>query len=65
MKLVTKSDLAYALGVTPRTISNKVKQGSLPPPRVGVFPQPGRGNPLAENKAMWDLEACLRAWGRA
>lgn len=64
MKTVTKAELASALRVTPRTISNKVKDGSLPPPVVGRFPQQRRGNPRAEDVPFWDLDACLNAWGR-
>lgn len=64
MKTVTKVELASVLRVTPRTISNKVKDGSLPPPVVGQFPQQRRGNPRAEDVPFWDLDACLNAWGR-
>ncbi len=64
MNLRTKDQLARDLQVHPKTIAAHVRAGTLPAPVVGVFPRDGLGQPKANERAMWDLDACLKAWGR-
>lgn len=64
MNLVNKRDLAAALRVSASTIENKLRDGSLPGPVVGKWPLERCRPARAEERAYWDLDACLKAWGR-
>jgi len=62
MNLATRAQTAKALGVDVQTFTRKVLAGSAPKPVSGDFPTKAR--PKAERTPMWDLDACLKAWGR-
>ena len=62
MNTATRREVAKALGVTPLTFTRKVVAGLAPLPVSGQWPTTGK--PRAEAVPMWDMDACLRAWGR-
>jgi hypothetical protein len=64
MELVTKSQLSKRLHIGMTALERKLRDGSLPPPVCGIFPRKDFSKPKAEDKPLWDADACLKAWGR-
>ncbi len=64
MELITKTQLRKRLNISISTLDRKLKDGTLPGPVCGVFPRARCTRPRAEEQALWDADACLKAWGR-
>ena len=61
--MLYKRQVAELLNVSQRTVERCVREGRIPPPVRGEILQK-KGGKRTEDRAMWDADAVLSAWGR-